>query len=93
MCSAIRVIPPLALAEPTSSSIHARLIAGGSGSSKTKRSGMDGCSQIVLRPVGSSSGCRHDTVKLSSRRSLVAMTTFRWDRARSSMWIGVADPP
>src|SRR3546814_1627018 len=69
------MMPPDEFAELASSSTHSRLRAVGSASSKTKRSGMDGCSHSVLRPRGWSSGCRHDTVKLSPRRSFVAMTT------------------
>ena len=51
-CSATRVMPPEELAEFASSSIHSRLSSVGSGSSKTNRSGIAGCNQIVLRPRG-----------------------------------------
>ena len=78
------MMPPDELAEWARSSIHCRLSSVGSSLSKTNRNGIDGCNQIVLRPAGSS-GCRHDSVKLSLRRSLVAMTIFKCASARSSM--------
>lgn len=75
------------------SSIQRGFSCGCSGSSKVKRSGIDGWIQMVDRPPGSPSGWRHDSVKLSCRRSLVAMTIFRCASARSSMWIGTSDAP
>ena len=39
-------------AERISSSIHSRLSSGASGSSNTNRSGIVGCTQMVLRPRG-----------------------------------------
>ena len=75
-CSSTSMMPPVLLAERIRSSTHSRLISGASGSSNTKRSGMVGCSQIVLRPRCWSSGCLQDRVKLSPRRSLVVIANF-----------------
>ena len=70
-------MPPVEFAERMSSSIHAWLSSGGSGSSNTNRSGMLGWSHSVLRPVGCSSGCFHETVNDSPRLSFVMIATFR----------------
>lgn len=86
------VMPPELLADCMSAWIHCMLRCGGSNSSKVNRRGIDGCSQMVLRPSPSPSGCRHDRVNDSLRRSLVATTTFRCARARSSIWIGSKPP-
>ena len=86
-------MPPVLFAERIRSSIQVRLSSGASGSSNTNRSGIDGCSQSVLRPRGCSSACCHDSVKLSPRRSFVVIATFRCASARSSMPIGVPESP
>ena len=51
-------MPPDELAELASSSIQSRLSSAGSGLSKTKRSGIEGCSQSVLRHYGRRDGVR-----------------------------------
>jgi hypothetical protein len=70
------MMPPLEFAEWAIAVIHSVLSVGFSDSAKTKRSGMEGCSQIVVRPGGASSGCFQESEKLSLRRSFVAMTTL-----------------